>query len=136
GVRELRDERTRLSTGRQGEAPELTRERALAAEFLSNHVIELVSKVQRSVDEELCGPRSRLREAYADAAAELRRFLAEELAAELAYRELRGMIRPDDRDPWQLERFVSRASLLKKHFQEVLFLDLDAERSYERFRNW
>ena len=136
GLRELRDERTRLSTGRQGEAPELPRERALAAEFLSNHVIELVSKVQRSVDEELCGPRSRLREAYADAAAELRRFLAEELAAELAYRELRGMIRPDDRDPWQLERFVSRASLLKKHFQEVLFLDLDAERSYERFRNW
>lgn len=133
---ELRAERTRLATGASGEPAELTRERALAAEFLSNHAIEFVSRIQRAVDEQLCGPRSRLREAYAEAAAELRAFLAGELAAELAYRELRGMLRPDDRDPWLLERFVARASLLKKHFQEVLFLELDAERSYQRFRNW
>ncbi|WP_373045762.1 hypothetical protein [Vulgatibacter sp.] len=133
---ELERERTELAAGSGSDAGELVRERILAAEFLSNHALEFISKVQRAVDEQLCGPRSRHRAEYAEAAAQLRPFLAERLAQELAYRSERGFLQPDDSDPWQLERYVARASLLKKHFQEVLFLQLETERSEQRFRNW
>jgi hypothetical protein len=132
----MREERERLSAAAPGESAEVARERALSAEFLSNHIIEFVSKVQQAVDELLCGPRSRHRSAYAAEAAELRTFLAAQLATELGYRDACGLVRPDDSDPWQLERYVSRASLLKKHFQEVLFLELETQRSDKRFRNW
>lgn len=133
---ELRGERDRLAAPVAGEPEELTRQRRLAAEYLSNHAIEFLSTVQRAVDDQLAGPRALQRAALEEPAARLRGHLAALLAEELAYRERMGFLRPDGADPWRLERYVSRASQLKKHFQEVLFLELEAERSDRRFRNW
>ncbi len=135
-LRDLETERAQLARGGSRDTEEVTRERTLAAEFLSNHALEFISHAQRNIDERLCGPHSRHRAAYEQAAAQLRPFLAERLSAELAYRDERRLVRPADDEPWQLERYVSRASLLKKHFQEVLFLQMETERSDQRFRNW
>lgn len=135
-LRDLQAERDQLSRQGRRDPAEVSRERALAAEFLSNHALEFLSTAQRSIDEKLCGPHAHHRTAYEGDAALLRPFLAGRLAEELAYRNTRGFVRPDDTDPWQLERYVSRASLLKKHFQEVLFLDMETERSDQRYRNW
>ena len=49
--------------------------------------------------------------------------LAEALATELAYREANGFGNADPTSPQALERYLDRASRLKKHFQEVLFLE-------------
>src|SRR5690606_17562765 len=98
--------------------------------------LEFLSTVQRAVEAHLSGPRAREREAFAAAGRTIGAALSSLLAEELSYREARGFQRPSDGDAWELERYVARASLLKKHFQEVLFLDIDAERSDRRFRNW
>lgn len=133
---ELDTEREQLARQRRHDSADVERERELAGEFLSNHAIDFLSTAQRSIDDTLCAPHAHHRSAYEADAALLRPFLAERLAAELAYRDAHGFVRPDDADPWQLERYVSRASLLKKHFQEVLFLDMETERSEKRYRNW
>ena len=138
-VRALNDldaEREQLARPGRRDPAEVTRERALAAEFLSNHALEFLSATQRAIDEKLCGPHAHHRAAYEQDAAQLRPFLAERLANELAYRNRHGFVSPDGADPWQLERYVSRASLLKKHFQEVLFLDMETERTDSLMRSF
>lgn len=132
---DLAEEREQLFRPEPGESTEMVRERRLVAEFLSNHAIDFIAGVLHSIDDELCGARSRQKAGYLDVAAELRPFLAERLAREFAYRREHGFLCPEERNPSLLERYVARASQLKKHFQEVLFLELEAERADRRFRN-
>lgn len=118
------------------EPEEVRRERVLAAEFVSNHVLEFLSRIQRAVDHDLCGPRCPHRDVYDEMGRRLRPQIARALADELAWRGARGLIRPDADDPEALERYVERASLLKKHFQELLFLRTDTAYPDRRFKNW
>jgi hypothetical protein len=58
------------------------------------------------------------------------------LAAELAYRDGRGYLRAEASSPLALEHYLERASQLKKHFQEVFFLEAHTYKVAERIHHW
>lgn len=132
-LRELRAAREALCAPRADDTERVARERRLAAEFLSNQVIELISRVQRAVDHLASSERRPVEEALKEPLSALRRCLARSLGAEYAYRREAGFPSPSG-NPVELERYVSRASSLKKHFQEILFLRVDSEHADKRFR--
>ena len=113
--------------------PELGRERALADEFLSGQLLELLT-----VAEETCA--RMLAPAglpgYRAVAQKLRGRVADALSAELHERERRGEMLPDGEDVEALALFLDRAAQLKKHFQEVLFLEPETKMIDEAVRNW
>jgi hypothetical protein len=49
--------------------------------------------------------------------------IADALAEELVYRRQKGFVDASNGSALALEQYIERASLLKKHFQEVLFLE-------------
>jgi hypothetical protein len=118
--------------------PEVQREWGLADEFLSHRLLDLLGAAQKNVDEVLTGEKSRLRELQPEPAwiDELRCLIAEALSEELVHRRKRGWINPSARSPSELSRFVERASQLKKHFQDVLYLDVEAYMVDYKLRNW
>jgi hypothetical protein len=117
-------------------APEVRREWDLADEFLSHRLLDLLGAAQRSLDEVLMGERSRMRDLEPEWVDDLRCRIAEALAAELEHRRDRGWVVPGAASPTVLSRFVERGSMLKKHFQDVLFLDVEAYMVDARLRNW
>ena len=131
----LAQARATLIAARPEDPPELSRERALADEFLSGQLLELLT-----VADETCG---RMLDAsggglpaYREVAQKLRARVAQALSAELAHRESRGEILPDAGDPEGLALFLDRAAQLKKHFQEVLFLEPETKMIDQALRNW
>lgn len=116
--------------------PEARREWALADEFLSHQLLDFLGGAEQQVDEVLCGPGSHARAALDDRTEGLRNLIAEALAAELAHRRRRGFLNPSASSPAELARFVERASQLKKHFHDVLYLDVEAYMVDYRLRNW
>ena len=118
---------------RADDPPELGRERALADEFLSGQLLELLT-----VAEETCA--RMLAPAglpgYRAVAQKLRGRVADALSAELHERERRGEMLPDGEDVEALALFLDRAAQLKKHFQEVLFLEPETKMIDEAVRNW
>src|SRR4029079_19597158 len=62
--------------------------------------------------------------------------LAAMLTNELRYREQHGFANADPTSPEALERYLARSSRLKKHFQEVLFLDPETFHVAERAYHW
>ena len=118
---------------RADDPPELGRERALADEFLSGQLLELLT-----VAEETCA--RMLAPAglpgYRAVAQKLRGRVADTLSAELHERERRGEMLPDGEDVEALALFLDRAAQLKKHFQEVLFLEPETKMIDEALRNW
>jgi len=92
-------------------------ERDLVDEYLSMRLLELLSGAERNL--EALG---------ADGHEALRGFgeaLGAALEAELQYRSDRGFIEATPESRAALEAYLDRASRLKKHFQEVLFLEAD-----------
>jgi len=118
---------------RADDPPELGRERALADEFLSGQLLELLT-----VAEETCA--RMLAPAglpgYRAVAQKLRGRVADTLSAELHERARRGEMLPDGEDVEALALFLDRAAQLKKHFQEVLFLEPETKMIDEAVRNW
>ena len=132
-VAALANARATLVFARPGDPPELVRERLLADEFLSGQLLELLT-----VAEETCA--RMLAPAglpgYRAVAQKLRGRVAEALAIELRERELRSEMLPDGEDVEALALFLDRAAQLKKHFQEVLFLEPETKMVDEALRNW
>ena len=116
--------------------PEVRKEWGLADEFLSHRLLDLLGGAQRNIDEVLLGPKSRMREIETPWVEELRCLIAEALAEELVHRRKRGWLVPGASSPAELSRFVERASMLKKHFQDVLYLDVEAYMVDYKLRNW
>jgi len=137
-VREMRDALERPPSDDSGPSvlPELRREWELADEFLSHRLLDLLGGAQRDLDEVLLGPKSRLRDGDPAWIEELRCLVAESLAEEMAHRRRRGWVVPGVSSPHELSRFVERASMLKKHFQDVLYLDVEAWMVDYKLRNW
>jgi hypothetical protein len=102
----------------------LGRECALADEFLSYQLIDLLAGCERALDDIVSAPTSRVRDAHW--AEDVRCLIAEGLAEELAHRRGRDYINPRADVPAELAQFIERASRLKKHFQDVLYLDVEA----------
>ena len=55
---------------------------------------------------------------------------------EFAYRKRKGFPIADASSPESLESYVIRAAILRRHFEEVLFLDRDTYQLDERVRQW
>src|SRR5512140_502750 len=128
----LAQARETLTAPRPGDRPELLRERALADEFLSGQLLELLT-----VAEETCA-RMLVPAAlpgYRAVAQKLRARVVAALASELQEREEKGEILPED-EPEALALFLDRAAQLKKHFQEVLFLEPESKMIDQALRNW
>lgn len=127
--------RERLSSAGTGDTMELTRERVLVDEYISVRLLEALAGAERGL--------SLLMQTKSPHAARLREViplvearLAEVLAGELAYREAHGFGNADPNSPVELEKYLERSSRLKKHFQEVLFLESETFEVAERAYHW
>ncbi len=136
-VRVSLDARERLtrSPGAIEEAPELQRERLLVDEYISVRFLDALAGAERGLSG-LAESKSPHIASILPVLAVVERRLADVLSAELAYREQRGFGNADPSSPNALERYLERASLLKKHFQEVLFLDPETYHVAERANHW
>ncbi len=118
------------------EPADLRRERLLADEWISARYIELLASAERSLGGVLESRSPHLAE-LSPAIERLQDEVADALSEEMTYRESRGYLRVDERDgPDALERYLDRASGLKKHFQEVLFLEMETRRPAEAIQMW
>jgi hypothetical protein len=116
--------------------PAVRQEWRLSDEFLSHALLDFLGAAQRTIDQVLLGPKSRLRELDVAWAEELRCLVAEGLAEELVHRRARGWCNPSAESPSELSHFLERGSRLKKHFQDVLYLDVESYMVDMRMRNW
>jgi hypothetical protein len=137
-TRELRSllQREPTDAGQGRPSPVVQRECELADEWISHQLLDFLAAAQRALDAMLLGPHSRLRELNVEWPEELSSRLAEALADEVRYRRDRGLLNPRPDSPQELSAFVERGSHLKKHFQDVLFLDVSSIQVDYRVRNW
>lgn len=127
--------RERLAQSNGDEASELARERALVDEYVSVRLLEMLAGAERALSN-VVASKSQHAARLAPVVADVEARLAEVLAEELAYRQQHGFTNADPESPHALERYLDRASLLKKHFQEVLFLEQESFQVAERAYHW
>lgn len=112
------------------------REALLVDEFLSNQFLEFMMRARRAIDEHLLRPQGKHTHAYRDAAEAFAQHAQTVLKDEVGHRETRGFLTPTANDQSQLERYLERANLLKKHFQELLFLQPESRTIDHELRNF
>jgi hypothetical protein len=134
-IRIADEARERLTRADGVEPPELTRERKLVDEYVSVRLFEMLAGAERALSN-VVESKSPHAARLAPVVADVEERLAEALAQELAYRTERGFGNADPTSPHALERYLDRASRLKKHFQEVLFLDTETFQIAERAYHW
>jgi hypothetical protein len=127
--------RTKLVGSRPGESLELVRERTLVDEFVSVRLLEMFAGAERGLAV-LKASRSPYSEQYASAIAAIESRIADALEKETDRRSAHGYVCPDPESPAALEGYLERASQLKKHFQEVLFLHADSYEVAARLHHW
>ncbi|MSP91543.1 MAG: hypothetical protein EXR79_07045 [Myxococcales bacterium] len=110
----------------------LEREQGLAAEYVSTQILLLVTKVAAALQ----GTLLRRPRPLGGAVAVLQAALHDELARENDLRQRLGFHEHPVRNVADGEGFVTRAALLKKHFQQALFLEASAFMMDQRMRNW
>jgi hypothetical protein len=127
--------RAKLVIPRDADPQDLARERRLVDEFVSVRLLEMLAGAERGL--------SVLRGSRAPHACELAPIIAaaesrigDALEGETARRVERGYVSPDHEHPELLDRYLERASRLKKHFQEVLFLEPETFKVAERLHHW
>jgi hypothetical protein len=116
GIRVVFEARARLAKPADGDPDELVRERNLVDEYLSTRLLEFLAGAERALDRSL-------EDAETLDVASVTERICEALNAEVAYRRAHGFVDASSGAARDLERYTERASLLKKHFQEVLFLE-------------
>ena len=121
---------------------EIDREARLVDEYLSLRMLELLAGAERT----LHGLQERAEQATDDASskrlkgavpalASIEEQIADALAREMEHREEERYIEATPGSPTGLERYLDRASQLKKHFQEVLFLEAERFAVTDRFHH-
>lgn len=135
-VRISEEARNRLTQAPDGVEPaELQRERRLVDEYISVRLLEALAGAERGLVA-LMSSKSPNAASIRPVIAAVEASLAEVLSVELEYREQSGMGNADPSSPEALERYLERSSRLKKHFQEVLFLDPETFHVAERAYHW
>lgn len=127
--------RSRLVRPRRADAEELARERHLVDEYLSVRLLETLAVCERSLSA-LLQARGRGHEDLGETVGAVEARLAEALENEVEHRDERGYVHADPSHPAALEHYIERASRLKKHFQEVLFLEAETVQIAERAYHW
>ncbi|MCL2722993.1 MAG: hypothetical protein FWD69_01010 [Polyangiaceae bacterium] len=134
-VRISQDAREGLVHAGDDELAELTRERELVDEYISVRMCEALADAERALSN-FAQSKSPNLERVEPVLAVVEARLSEVLASEFAYRTERGFGNADPSSPAALERYLDRSSRLKKHFQEVLFLERESFRVEERAYHW
>lgn len=125
------DGRERLTRGGKTERDELLRERKLVDEYLSVRLLEMLGAAEKSLTV-LSASRSPHLSELAPVIALVEARVAEALGRELEHRAAQRYVTADASRPKALERYLERTSRLKKHFQEVLFLDQETVHVVDR----
>ena len=131
---EARDRLTRAPE-QVPEAAELQRERRLVDEYISVRLLEALAGAERGLTG-LMQSKSPNAVRIRPVVAAVEASLGDVLSEELRYREERRFNNADPSSPEALERYLERSSSLKKHFQEVLFLDPETFHVAERTYHW
>lgn len=134
-VRISQEARQKLTHDLDGEGAELARERDLVDEYISIRLLDALAGAERGLAG-LASSKSPHAARVAPVIAAVESRLGAALAEELAYREERGFGNADPTSPEALEAYLDRSSRLKKHFQEVLFLDPETFQVAERAYHW
>jgi hypothetical protein len=132
--RMVTDVRARIGTPVADEAVELTRERRLVDEYSSVRFLEMLAGAERA----LCtlvraGMGNPVLKAVS---AQVEARVADALEKELLHRREAGYLEMQNNSPVSLERYLERGSRLKKHFQEVLFLEAETFQVAERVHHY
>lgn len=134
-VRIAEEARERLTQGSEDEPAELACERGLVDEYVSVRLFEMLAGAERALAEVSASKGShRARLAPILSAVDAR--LGDALSEEFAYRESRGFTNVDPDSEVAFEHYLDRSSRLKKHFQEVLFLEQETFQVAERAYHW
>jgi hypothetical protein len=129
------DARDRLTVRNKKDSTEIARERGLVDEYVSVRLLEALAAAERAIAALRESRNPRLPE-YEPALVDTETRLAEMLEQEVAHRDHRSWLHPAPLEPASLEGYIERASRLKKHFQEVLFLEREQYQVAERLHNW
>lgn len=122
--RVVEEGRAHLTSPVAGEPPEMARERRLVDEYISVRHLEMLATAGRALVT-LGASRSPHVADFAPVIAITETHIGEALARELEHRQAQRYVRAEPLVQKALERYLDRASQLKKHFQEVLFLEHD-----------
>ena len=128
--------RTRLARRARGDALDIARERKLVDEYVSVRLLEMLASAERAIAalRESRSPERRPLRGGARphrGAASPRRSERRSLTATPSAGSIRTPLAPAS-----LEAYIERSSRLKKHFQEVLFLEPETYQVAERLHNW
>ncbi len=134
-IRIAQESRERLTQPEPDEPSELTRERTLVDEYVSVRLFEMLAAAERALSN-IVSSKSPHGGRLSPVVAEVQTRVAEALAQELAYRDAQGFANADPASAQALELYLDRASRLKKHFQEVLFLEQETFQVAERAYHW
>ena len=134
-VRIAQDNRERLTHPAPDEASEVARERQLVDEYVSVRLFEMLAGAERALST-VIESKSPHAERLLPVVAAVEERLAQALGDELEYRSTHGFANADPNSLQALERYLERASRLKKHFQEVLFLEQESFQVAERAYHW
>lgn len=135
-LRTTQNAREKLVKATADGPPEVTRERALVDEYISVRLLEMLAGVERALETLVKEATPKRREELEPVVTALEEKIAAALAAEIAHRVERSYIRTDTASMEALERYLERASQLKKHFQEVLFLEPEVYEVADRLHHW
>lgn len=114
----------------------LVRELGLAEEYISNQLLMLLTRVTQSMGPARVRSQRKVVVPLLGHTDIVDAVVRQALEAETAYRSARQMRWVSVKEAGEIEAFVHRAALLKKHFQQALFLDARAYMLDQRLRNW
>ena len=129
-LRAVHDAREKLTHAAMQDSPPIARERLLVDEYVSVRLLDMLADADRISRE--CGAQAAAPDAFEGAAARI----AHALPDEMAYRRSRGFLEAHTASTEAVERYITRAASLKKHFEEVLFLDRESEQLDDRVQLW
>jgi hypothetical protein len=126
--------RRRLTQPAPGDTQQVALERALVDEYASVRLLETLAESSRAVPAPLAEPRPP--EALERALSRVRARIEGAIGEEIEHRRESGYLTMAEPSPIALDAYVARAARLKKHFEEVLFLDRESYQLDERVHQW
>jgi hypothetical protein len=123
-----------LCAEHSGDPLDLMRERVLVDEYASVRLLDCLAGFGRALSS-LKESRSIMALQFADSIEALDQSISHALESELTRRRTLGFVAPESGSMAALERYLERASQLKKHFQEVLFLEAETFQVAERIHH-
>ncbi|APR82260.1 Hypothetical protein A7982_07609 [Minicystis rosea] len=127
--------RQRLTQPASGDTAQVARERTLVDEYASVALLETLVEASRAVSEPPSS-HATTSEALRRAFERVRARIDDAIDDEIAHRRRSGFLTMTEPSPTALDTYVARAARLKKHFEEVLFLDRESYQLDERVQQW